>query len=252
MGAITFRTLKAEDVEVRVGNCNEKGCSLLLYKTARTDMALLDETIGTENWQCDYRSIDGKLFCGIGCRFKDGEWVWKWDVGVPSNMEAEKGEASDAMKRAGFKWGIGRELYTAPHVWVPSDKCNVYQNNRSGRFACNDKFSVAELEVDEGQIVKLVIVNNSNKGAVVYGGKPTGSKKPAGKGAASASAIDPTLMAAYKDMGKAIEGWCERHGVTDEREIQNKKDGVKKRPEWKSQCKSLEYIQAITREFNDD
>lgn len=94
---IKFRPLNAEDVEVRVGKCTDKMVTLLLYKTARVDAALLDETVGPENWQNDYRSIDGKLFCGIGCRFKDGEWVWKWDTGVPSNMESQKGEASDAL-----------------------------------------------------------------------------------------------------------------------------------------------------------
>ena len=94
---LSFRPLKAEEVECRVAQCSEKGASLLLYKTSRTDMDLLDETVGAENWQKDYKTIDGKLFCGIGCRFKDGEWVWKWDTGVPSNMESQKGEASDAL-----------------------------------------------------------------------------------------------------------------------------------------------------------
>lgn len=130
-------------------------------------MMLLDETVGAENWQCDFRSIDGKLFCGIGCRF-GGEWVWKWDTGTPSNMEAQKGEASDARKRAGFAWGIGRELYTAPFIWVSADKCSI-KPGRNGKPQCYDNFRVTEMEVDEGHIVKLTICNMSRKGAVVYG-----------------------------------------------------------------------------------
>ena len=97
MSAIDFRALRAEEVEVRVSQIGKNAVQLLLYKDSRCDMRLLDETVGPENWQCDYKTIDGKLFCGIGCRFKDGEWVWKWDTGTPSNMEAQKGEASDAL-----------------------------------------------------------------------------------------------------------------------------------------------------------
>lgn len=239
MSAVKFRPLRAEDVEVRVGTCSEKGCSLLLYKDARVDARLLDETIGAENWQCDYWSIDEKLFCKVGIRFEDGVWVWKSDTGTPSNMESQKGEASDAFKRACFKWGIGRELYTAPFIWVPADKCNL-RKGKNGRMQCYDDFRVTEMEVDEGQIVKLSVANMSRKGAVVYGGKQE-AQKPA----------NDVLRIAYQRMGAAIEEWCARHEITDPEEIQNKKDGVKKRPEWASQCKSLEYIEAITREFND-
>lgn len=168
---ISFRPLKAEEVECRVAQCSEKGVSLLLYKTSRTDMDLLDETVGAENWQKDYKTIDGKLFCGIGVKC-DGEWIWKWDTGIPSNMESQKGEASDAAKRAGFVWGIGRELYTAPFIWVGADKCKrLSLNQKSKRWQCYDDFRVTELGTDEGQIVKLQICNASNKWAVVYGPK---------------------------------------------------------------------------------
>lgn len=94
---VSFRPLKAEEVECRVAQCSDKGASLLLYKTARTDMELLDETVGAENWQNRYQSIDGKLFCDIGIRNGSGEWIWKSDTGTESNMEAQKGEASDAL-----------------------------------------------------------------------------------------------------------------------------------------------------------
>ena len=109
--------MKPNEIEVRIQQINQyqtdKGVKryvqLLLYKTARTDAALLDEKYGPMSWQNDYRSIDGKLYCGIGVLTEKG-WVWKWNTGTESNMEAQKGEASDAMKRAGFVWGIGTEL----------------------------------------------------------------------------------------------------------------------------------------------
>lgn len=116
-----MRPLRADEIEVRVGQVYEKGVSMLLYKNARTDMQMLDETFGAMNWQKDYKEIKGNLYCGIGVWDEvKGEWVWKWDCGTESNTEKEKGEASDAMKRACFNvgGGIGRELYTAPFIWL--------------------------------------------------------------------------------------------------------------------------------------
>lgn len=237
--SIEFRPLRAEEVECRVAQCTEKGCSLLLYKTSRTDANLLDETVGPENWQNRYHSIDGKLFCDVGVKCGD-EWIWKSDTGTESNMEAQKGEASDAFKRAGFKWNIGRELYTAPRIWVGADKCNIRQG-RNGKPQCYDDFRVTEFEVDAGQIAKLTIQNMSRRGAVVYGSAPRQDDAPA----------NDVLRIAYQNMGRAIEEWCQRHGCDSPEQVQAKKDGVRKRPEWESQCKSLEYIQAVTREFQD-
>ena len=113
-----MRPLRADEIEVRVGQVYAKGVSMLLYKTARTDMAILDEVYGACGWQCDYKEIKNNMYCGIGVQSVSGDWVWKWDCGTESNTEKEKGEASDAFKRAGFKWGIGRELYTAPFIWL--------------------------------------------------------------------------------------------------------------------------------------
>lgn len=107
-----FRELRADEIECRVGTVskNGTGLSLLLYKTSRTDQDILDETVGPENWQCKFYECKGTLFCSTGIRVErdDGshEWVWKDDAGSPSNMEAAKGEASDARKRSGFAWGM--------------------------------------------------------------------------------------------------------------------------------------------------
>lgn len=160
---IKFRDLEADEIECRIGQVSKQGTglSLLLYKTARTDARILDETVGPTNWANDFKSIDGKLFCGIGV--KDGEdWVWKWDTGTESNMEAQKGEASDSFKRAGFKWGIGVALYDTPFIWVPSDKCNLSNGK------CFDKFSVAKVKYNlDGHITGLAI-RNDKTGKIVF------------------------------------------------------------------------------------
>lgn len=115
-----MRSLNADEIEVRIGTVGEKGVSLLLYKSARTDMQILDETFGAMNWQKDYKEIKGNLYCGIGIWDADKcQWIWKWDCGTESNTEKEKGEASDAMKRSSVNWRIGRELYTAPFIFLP-------------------------------------------------------------------------------------------------------------------------------------
>lgn len=156
-----FRYLKAEEIECRVATCSDKGVSLLVYKDARVDANVLDETVGCENWQCKFYEIKGILFCSVGI-INPGtlEWTWKDDCGSPSNMEADKGEASDAFKRACFKWGIGRELYTAPFIWVPADRCNIKQG-RNGKPACYDKFKVEKIEVENGRIEKVSIWNET-------------------------------------------------------------------------------------------
>ena len=239
MSALEFRPLTAEDVECRVAQCSEKGASLLLYKTARTDMSLLDETVGAENWQKDYRAIDGKLYCGIGCRFKDGEWVWKWDTGTPSNMESQKGEASDAFKRAGFCWGIGRELYTAPFVWVGADKLKKhYQNQKSGRWQCYDDFRVTDLVVEDGQIVRLQICNASNRMAVVYG-----PQKAAG-GPDSGNGDQEAFKAAKKRLWAAITRYAELRGE-DPNAVA---EGMRKSSGYEE---SLEYFERKAMEFEE-
>lgn len=166
-----FRDLRPNEVEARVATCSAKGASLLLYKTARTDYALLDETVGPERWQCSYFEVKGSLFCDLSIKFDDG-WVTKSNCGTESNMEAQKGEASDAMKRAGFAWGIGRELYTAPFIWVPADRLDkLSQSQRTNKWQCLDKFEVTDMTVVNGEIVGLAISHEGKRDNVYrYGG----------------------------------------------------------------------------------
>ena len=82
-------------------------------------------------------------------------WVWKWDCGTESNTEKEKGEASDSFKRACVNWGIGRELYTAPQIWITCD--DKEWNNGKPRLY----LSVQSIAYDEqGCISDLVIIDS--------------------------------------------------------------------------------------------
>ena len=158
----SFRLLTADEIECRISQISDKGLSLLLYKTARTDANLLDETVGSSRWSNDFKVVDGVLYGGIAICTEDQGWVHKWDAGTESNTEAEKGRASDAFKRAGFKWGIGRELYTAPRIWIPADKCNIKEKN--GRFFCFDTFSVEKIVYnDKQEISGLSILCNGQR-----------------------------------------------------------------------------------------
>ena len=183
-----MRALTKDEVECRIGTIAKSGKSLtlLLYKDARADMRILDEEFGPEAWQCRYSEHKGTLFCSVGVQTDTG-WVWKEDAGAPSNMEKEKGEASDAFKRACTRWGIGRELYTAPEIRVWNGTgCTITQDG--SKFVCWDRFEVAEMEVSDGRITGLRIVNSETGDSVfgwgTVGGPESPSKGRKGKGAA--------------------------------------------------------------------
>lgn len=156
-----FRDLTADEIECRVQSVKENGLVLLLYKDARVDMNILDETVGSANWQREHYECKGNLFCRVGIdvnaihEIAEPRWVFKSDCGTESNTEAQKGEASDSFKRACFNWGIGRELYTAPFTWIPADKCNI----KNGK--CYDKFIVEKIIIENKQIMALAIYNTT-------------------------------------------------------------------------------------------
>lgn len=160
-----FRTLRADEIECRVATASKQsGASLLLYKDARADMIILDETVGAENWTRRHTRDNANCIVSIWDE-KKSQWIEKEDTGTESNTEKEKGLASDSFKRACVNWGIGRELYTAPFVWVNADKINWYSKN--GKDYPKDRFKVKEIEYDESRnICRLVIVNQN--GIVVY------------------------------------------------------------------------------------
>lgn len=162
--------LTAEDIDCRVQSVSKAkngtvGAVLLLYKDARVDMRILDQVFGPGNWQRTHELINGNLFCTI--EIWDDEkaaWVKKQDVGVESNTEKEKGQASDAFKRAGFNVGIGRELYSAPFTYVELNdgewKVEKVQGRDVYRTYPNVKFSVTKIGYnDRREIVDLTIVD---------------------------------------------------------------------------------------------
>lgn len=158
-----FRDLTVDDIEVRIQSATQNGVILLLYKNARVDMNVLDETVGAENWQREHYECKGNLFCRVGIKTDNG-WVYKSDCGVESNTGKQKGEASDSFKRACFNWGIGRELYTAPFIFVKSTGCKIHEINKNGKkgYACYDDFIVKKIKIENKRITGLAIKNITN------------------------------------------------------------------------------------------
>ena len=165
--------LTADDIECRVHSVIENkksgavGAILLLYKDARVDMRILDEVFGSMGWQRSHEVINGNLFCNIDIWDNDKQgWVRKQDVGVESNTEKEKGQASDSFKRAGFNVGIGRELYTAPFTYVTLENGECYKDPKSGNWRVNAavKFAVSHIAYnDRREITGLTIIDKTGK-----------------------------------------------------------------------------------------
>lgn len=161
-----IRLLQAEEIECRVSTINERGLSLLLFKDARVDQKILDEAFTPFGWKRTHQSIDGNLYCTVEIWDEEKQqWIAKQDVGTTSYAEKEKGQASDSFKRACFNWGVGRELYTAPFIWIPSEK--VFIQKKNDRYVTAEHFSVRMISYNrQREITALEIVNK--KGQIVY------------------------------------------------------------------------------------
>lgn len=170
-----FRDLKADEIDVRVAMCKENGCSLLLYKDARCDMNILDETVGSMNWQRQHTRENANCIASIWDEDKK-QWISKEDTGTESMTEKEKGQASDSFKRACFNWGIGRELYTAPFIWVKAGDVKLAKR-QNGTFATNDKFIVEKIIIENKKITALSIVNATQKKRVFVWQEPKKESK---------------------------------------------------------------------------
>ena len=247
-----MRKLKADEIECRIAQVTAKGCSLLLYKTARVDRAILDEEFGAMNWQNDFKVIDGKMYGGIGIsRNNNGntEWIWKWDCGTESQTEQEKGQASDAFKRAGFKWGIGIELYTAPFIWY---NCPTHQNSK-GKYELDDKyikFAVKDINYAEnGDINKLVIIDDKNNLVYSLGSKEKPKPKETKKEDKSAGFEGVTnedsglyiALAKMKDIDE-IKSYYEA----------NKEYAVNREKFHEACCSKIKAVKEIIEEFGED
>ena len=161
-----FRLLKAEEIDCRVSQIDKSWCTLLLYKDARVDMNVLDETVGSMNWQKHYSRENANCIVSIWDSEKN-QWIEKEDTGTESFTEQEKGLASDSFKRACFNWGIGRELYTAPSIFIlprkdmgsirkPEDESNEFFE-KNGKYTTKTRFYVDYISYEGRNIQGLII-----------------------------------------------------------------------------------------------
>ena len=166
-----IRNLRADEIECRIGTITEKGVTILLYKNARVDQAILDEVFGITGWQRSHCQIGGEIYCTVS--IWDSEkcsWVNKQDVGSESEYEKVKGAASDSFKRACFNLGIGRELYTAPLIFIPSSMLQIEIQN--GKRIVKDRFYVQTIEIsNEKKITELSVVNHKGQKVFSYGSR---------------------------------------------------------------------------------
>lgn len=209
-----FRKLYASEIDARVSTINKNGCSLLLYKDARVDQNILDETFGIFGWKRSHQLIGDRLYCTVEVWDDDKkQWISKQDVGTESYTEKEKGQASDSFKRASFNWGIGRELYTAPFIWITPDKVNITE--KDGRYTTTDRFAVESIGYSEdGNINKIVIIN-TKKGIVAYQWEKNDtilSEKIKAKDVKA-------LQAKITQKGVKTESVCKRYSVNDISEL---------------------------------
>lgn len=212
-----WRLLRADEIEIRTGQMTKDKTrqSLLLYKDARCDMTRLDEEFGRNGWQRDHKEVNGATFCGVGLWSKEHNcWVWKWDAGENTSDDqkiATKGAASDSFKRACVNWGIGRELYTAPSIWV-------------GASINPNKLHVAQIEYNEKrEIITLVI--SDEKGSVIY---QKGKTAPAAPIERKGGAIYPAKEEAPKTQENAQQtNLDDLFQSLDDREMREYNEAIK-------------------------
>lgn len=216
MGQDMVRLLRADEIECRVSMINGNGLSLLLFKDARVDQKILDETFSPFGWKRSHQSIDGNLYCTVEVWDSEKEqWIAKQDVGAMSYSEKEKGQASDSFKRACFNWGIGRELYTAPFIWVPAAKTDIQK--KGDRYITKDSFSVQSISYSaQKEIASLAIVNQ--KGMKVYGLNQEPENKTASDKMLTAGQMK-ILEKELERTGIAMEAVLERYRIKEAGEM---------------------------------
>lgn len=200
---MTFRNLYPTEIQVRPTDTKYKGsCTLLLYQDARCGMDILDETIGSDKWQKEYYEVKGNVYCKIGI-LTDNGWVWKADCGMESNVDAAKGEASDAFKRACVSWGIGRELYSGPRIKIDCPDKYYYNDKLSMTFY------VQSIKYEGKTITEITICDRFNK--VVFDWDCNNGVKPQNKPTESVKEASntPTTL-------ERLKAFCsEKKGNTD-------------------------------------
>lgn len=227
-----FRKLRADEIDCRVAQVKDTGVTLLLYKDARCDMNILDETVGSMNWTRSHCRDNANCVVSIWDKDKK-QWISKEDTGTESNTEKEKGLASDSFKRACFNWGIGRELYTAPFVFIGADKCNIVTNGN--KRDCYDRFKVSEIGYDDsGKIDRLVIADKKGRTVYQYGEK---KQEPVNGAKVSQSHIN-TLRSIFRKKSIDEKKILDIYGVSKIEELNiNQFTGIMNHPdEFQKRC----------------
>jgi hypothetical protein len=172
---LEFRLLRADEIDCRISTCNAYGVGLLLYKDARCDQNILDEKVGCMNWQRHHTRDNANCIVSIWDEDKK-QWIEKEDTGTESFTEKEKGLASDSFKRACFNWGIGRELYTAPNMFVFKKDLKTLEES-NGRWTCKDGFIVTDIQYIDKNIVYVKVLNTKTNNYIEFGTPAEEQKK---------------------------------------------------------------------------
>ena len=215
-----FRLLRADEIDARVAQVKENGLSLLLYKDARCDMNVLDETVGAFNWKRDHSRENANCIVSIWDAEKQ-QWISKEDTGTESQSEAQKGLASDSFKRACVNWGIGRELYTAPFIWIKADDCKIIKSG--DKFKSFDKFSVRNISYNDKREIDGLVIVKDYKEVFVWGKfKNNSSKSSASKKTEAVKISDmqyDSVVNALADMNRTVEAICAHYSIPSLRDM---------------------------------
>ena len=215
-----FRLLRADEIDARVAQVKENGLSLLLYKDARCDMNVLDETVGAFNWKREHSRENANCIVSIWDAEKQ-QWISKEDTGTESQSEAQKGLASDSFKRACVNWGIGRELYTAPFIWIKADDCKIIKSG--DKFKSFDKFSVRNISYNDKREIDGLVIVKDYKEVFVWGKfKNNSSKSSASKKTEAVKISDmqyDSVVNALADMNRTEEAICAHYSIPSLRDM---------------------------------
>lgn len=239
-----FRELRADEIDCRVATVKDNGISILLYKDARCDMNILDETVQPENWQRSHSRDNANCTVSIWDESKK-MWVSKEDTGVESRADGsgneKKGLASDSFKRACFNWGIGRELYTAPFIWITD--CNIKPKGNS--FTCYDQFYVSKIGYDENRCINVLQIKNSKSHKVVYELGNTSKDDTDGAYKKPDPVGDKLASSAQK---KTIRDICERHHMN----VDNRYMTIGTTEEALTEKQAAQILCALKNKFGDE
>jgi len=204
---ISFRSLSADEIQCRISRVTPTGLSLLLYISSYAAQKILDESVTPAKWQRSH-PCQNREFCIVSIYDDELEqWVSKEDVGTESFAEKIKGQASDSFKRACANWGIGRELRTAPFIWVSKQNCEIQEVK--GKLASRDKFYVSRIEYDNGKIMALEIKKEKTSTVVFRMGEIEEKEKVV----EDVKIPNSGEMPMSEPKRKSIKALCRRHGV---------------------------------------